>query len=171
MLNQLSNVSLWLIIACAILTPTCIILGFGLASTKKQLKIVTNLMLETKETCLRSTARSYNSQDELREQIQKLSAQVNSLSSSNELVIKELHTQRKQKIYPRPDLVDQITKTIEDQIAIEMMLSVDLMAPRAGYLERITDHVVQTYPEVDVEYIASKVTAILHTYNKQRKRE
>lgn len=164
MLNQLTNLELWLIISLSVITPTVILLVSNLISTKKQLKIVTNLILETKETCDRLVMRVNTLTDETKQSTTQLADQVNSLSSSNELVIKELQATNHQKIYPRPSLVDDITKTIEDQMSIELILSSDLSAPRAGYLERISDHVIQTYPEVDTEYIIAKCTTLVQAY-------
>lgn len=152
----------------------CFTIGFStvliihIHSLKTQLKIVTNLLCETKDNTCRTVARVYGLKDEMNERFEELTTQVNSLSSSNRLVLQEIHRKRTEKIYPTPDLVEQITATIEDQMAIELLLSEDLAVPSAGYLERIVNAVARTYPNVDIEYIAKKCTSIIHATNKRR---
>ena len=171
MLTELTNTSLWLIIALAAIIPVTIVLGFQLTSTKKQLKIVMNLVMETKNNCDRSIKRSFDSQTEITEIINELSEQVNSLSSSNKLVVKELLDKKQEKYWPTPDVVDQIRKSIEDLISIEMMLSSELSAPKAGYLYRITERVTKIYPNIDPEYICNKCTAIVNAFNRGQQQQ
>jgi len=97
---------------------------------------------------------------------------VESLSSSNEMVLRKLaSTQRKpqsEKIYPRPQLASEITATIKEQINIELSKSRKLKAPNSNYLNNIVYNVAKTYPEVDMEYIASKCIAMLESMSSPR---
>ena len=63
--------------------------------------------------------------------------------------------------------VKNITATIEDQISIELLKSLDLKAPSNEYIVRITDNVSRTYPNIDLEYIANKVIAVLQAFNNE----
>ena len=96
---------------------------------------------------------------------------VESLSSSNETVLRKmtyLHQQQQaqqhpQKIYPRPQVASEITATIKEQIQMELIKSRKLKAPRADYLNHIIENVAKTYPDVAIDYIANKCVAIIES--------
>lgn len=99
-----------------------------------------------------------------------ISDTVESLSSSNETVLRKLvstHTkqmqQHQEKIYPRPQVASEITATIKEQINIELVKSHKLKAPRADYLNNIILNVSKTYPEISIEYITSKCIAMIES--------
>jgi c-di-AMP phosphodiesterase-like protein len=70
------------------------------------------------------------------------------------------------KTLPTPDIEEQITKTIEDQIATEVALAADLRAPYKDALRDIILRTVETYPTISVEYIARKVISMVEMYSK-----
>ena len=89
---------------------------------------------------------------------------VNSLSSSNEMVLRKLgDSPQRNGIYPRPQLANEITQTIKEQINIELAKSKKLKVPQSDYLRNITLNVSRTYPEVNLEYIANKTIAIIES--------
>jgi uncharacterized protein YoxC len=95
---------------------------------------------------------------------------VESLSSSNETVLRKMTSlqqkqaqQHPQKIYPRPQVASEITATIKEQIQMELIKSRKLKAPRADYLNNIIENVSKTYPDVAIDYIANKCVAIIES--------
>ena len=70
------------------------------------------------------------------------------------------------KTLPTPDIEEQITKTIKDQIATEVALAADLRAPYKDALRDIILRTVETYPTISVEYIARKVISMVEMYSK-----
>ena len=95
---------------------------------------------------------------------------VESLSSSNETVLRKMYSLQQQqqsqhpdRMYPRPQLASEITQTIKEQIQMEMIKSRKLKAPRADYLHNIIENVSKTYPDVSLEYITNKCVAIIES--------
>ena len=93
---------------------------------------------------------------------------VESLSSSNETVLRKMaslhqQTQKPKGIYPRPQVASEITSTIKEQINIELVKSRRLKAPKADYLNNIILNVSKTYPEVSIEYITNKCIAMIES--------
>lgn len=93
---------------------------------------------------------------------------VESLSSSNETVLRKMaslhqQTQKPKGIYPRPQVASEITATIKEQIQMELIKSRKLKAPRADYLNHIIENVAKTYPDVAIDYIANKCVAIIES--------
>jgi hypothetical protein len=94
---------------------------------------------------------------------------VESLSSSNEMVLRKIGSSNQYhpsgKIYPRPQIANEITATIKEQIGIELEKSRRLKAPRADYLHTIVENVSKTYPDISIDYIANKTIAIIESMN------
>ena len=70
------------------------------------------------------------------------------------------------KTLPTPDIEEQITKTIKDQIATEVALAADLRAPYKDALRDIILRTVETYPTISIDYIARKVISMVEMYSK-----
>lgn len=70
------------------------------------------------------------------------------------------------KTLPTPDIEEQITKTIKDQIATEVALAADLRSPYKDSLRDIILRTVETYPTISIEYIARKVISMVEMYSK-----
>lgn len=70
------------------------------------------------------------------------------------------------KSLPTPDVEEQITQTIKDQIATEVALAADLRAPYKDSLRDIIFRTVETYPDISIEYIARKVISMVEMYSK-----
>ncbi len=70
------------------------------------------------------------------------------------------------KSLPTPDIEEQITKTIKDQIATEVALAADLRAPYKDALRDIILRTVETYPTISIDYIARKVISMVEMYSK-----
>ena len=166
MLNQLSNLSLWLLFICFLTVPSTVILLIHSLSMKKQIRILMVSMEDTRESNARMIMRVSRYRDEQVDTMKELSDQVSSLSSSNARVLEELVKKRNTPTLPRPDLVKEIEATIQEHITIETLLSADLRIPSADMTHYISEKVCLTYPEVDIEYIGRKTLSMINAYNK-----
>ena len=88
----------------------------------------------------------------------------NSLTSLSESV--SSHPQETTKRFPTPEEETNITNTIRDQIATEISLAAGLRAPYKDSLNEIIFRVIETYPDINVEYIVRKTISIVETYSK-----
>ena len=73
----------------------------------------------------------------------------------------------KPKRLPTPSDEEAITKTITDQIATEVALASDLRSPYKSALNDIILRVVETYPDIDIEYLVRKTVSIIELYSKR----
>lgn len=90
-----------------------------------------------------------------------------SLSTSVAKVASNYKQTLETKIHPTPELVGQITKTIQDLLSIEVILSEDLRISKKESVQLIVENVIKTYPNVDVEYLTKKAIAIIESYTRQ----
>lgn len=67
---------------------------------------------------------------------------------------------------PTPEEEKQITETIKDLIATEVALASSLRSPHKDSLKDIVFKTVDTYPDIDIEYICRKVVSIIELYTK-----
>lgn len=86
-----------------------------------------------------------------------------SLSTSVVTLSSVLQKHSKSKL-PKPDQVEQITKTIMDLLSIEVGLSKNMRASRKDSVPIIIEKTINTYPEIDPEYITKKALSIIETY-------
>ena len=86
-----------------------------------------------------------------------------SLSTSVVTLSSVLQKQSKPKL-PKPDQVELITKTIMDLLSIEVGLSKNMRASRKDSVPTIIEKTINTYPEIDPEYITKKALSIIETY-------
>jgi hypothetical protein len=86
-----------------------------------------------------------------------------SLSTSVVTLSSVLQKQSKPKL-PKPDQVELITKTIMDLLSIEVGLSKNMRASRKDSVPIIIEKTINTYPEIDPEYITKKALSIIETY-------
>ena len=100
---------------------------------------------------------------ELCDAINYIADTVESLSSSNKKVLQNFGKPLPGKIYPQPQLAHAMTETIKEQISIELAKSKKLRIPKADYLSKVARNVCRTYPEIDINYIASKCVAVFES--------
>ena len=86
-----------------------------------------------------------------------------SLSTSVETI---MHKSTKKPVYPEPDLVDKITKTVVDLITMEIALSKDMRYPPRESTNMIIESVLKTYPNVDKDYLIKKTLSMIESYAK-----
>jgi hypothetical protein len=173
MLNQLSNLELWLILGLTFLIPTTITLIITIVVFNKKLNRLDDYMVMslTKYDRLsnfidESEHKKSEHQLQVDECMNFIADTVDSLSSSNEMILRNIQGNRQshgRKIYPRPQLANEIAATIREQIGTELIKSKNLRAPSSNYLHTIIENVSRTYPDIDIDYIANKCIAMLET--------
>lgn len=89
---------------------------------------------------------------------------ITSLSTSVVSAIQE--SSKPKYIYPDPDLVDKITKTVIDLISMEMILSKDMQYPPRESTNMIVQATLKTYPHVHPDYLIKKTLSIIESYSK-----
>lgn len=89
---------------------------------------------------------------------------ITSLSTSVVSTIQE--SSKPKYIYPDPDLVDKITKTVIDLISMEMILSKDMQYPPRESTNMIVQATLKTYPHVHPDYLIKKTLSIIESYSK-----
>lgn len=89
---------------------------------------------------------------------------ITSLSTSVVSTIQE--SSKPKYIYPDPDLVDKITKTVIDLISMEMILSKDMQYPPRESTNMIVQATLKTYPHVNPDYLIKKTLSIIESYSK-----
>ena len=95
------------------------------------------------------------------EEIEIIQNDVHELSSGLQLKLQRNEEKAKQKKYPKPDEVAQITETIRDIMSIEMIKRSQQKSPIGGALVDIAYIVCQTYPNISDDYISDKCIAIM----------
>lgn len=88
---------------------------------------------------------------------------VNTLSSGLQLKLQKEEEKARIKRYPKPAEVEDITSTINDQIFIQSVLRSQQKAPIGGAIPDITDIVRKTYPDINEEYLATRVIAVMQS--------
>lgn len=124
-----------------------------------QYDIIQNLLyyLEKDSRFTNTTLSSLSSSiDEIDHKLQQLSE---SFDKSN-------NTPQPKRL-PTPSDEEAITKTITDQIATEVALASDLRSPYKSALNDIILRVVETYPDIDIEYLVRKTVSIIELYSKR----
>jgi hypothetical protein len=101
--------------------------------------------------------------DELAQQESENNNNLNSLSSGVRYFIQEHKEMENSTIMPTPQLSEMIGVTIQEQIATEEMLCHNMKIPRPDGQYKIIENVCKTYPHVDKEYIAKRVTATIES--------
>jgi len=90
---------------------------------------------------------------------------VESLSSGFDNVQKSFNTALNEKIcmrhYPLPDEIRQIEGVMDDQINQIIGLTKKQRIPNKDMYETIITNLCKTFPDIDVEYIVTKLTAYL----------
>lgn len=93
--------------------------------------------------------------------IDSIESNVESLTSSFDTYIIEKETIKKNGIYPNPSLAEEITKTIKDELAIEIILNSKTEIPKAGIIERIAINTKLVYPDINDEWLIRKISAVM----------
>lgn len=104
-----------------------------------------------------------------------LNENVESLSTGFDNVCKSFNTALDEKInmkhYPLPEEIKQIEGVMVDQIEQIVGLNSKQRIPNKDMYETIVTNVCKTFPNVDIEYIVTKLTSYIETSQLVRKDE
>lgn len=96
--------------------------------------------------------------------LQTTNEAITSLSTSVVSLASGYQKQLDMKIYPKPELVEQITQTVTDLLTIEVGLSKNMRISRKESVQLIVQNTMKTYPDVDPEYITKKALSMIEAY-------
>lgn len=169
MLNQLSNLELWLIMGLVFVIPTTITTLITVLFFRRKVLKMEDYVLMSLIKCdkiLDSENEKTNIISELDECMKYIADEVDSLSSSNKMVLDRLHHEEQQRhrvhnAYPTPDMARAIDQTIKDQISNEMTLSYKLNAPPKNYIHTIVNNVSRTYPQISIDYLSKRCISMI----------
>jgi len=85
------------------------------------------------------------------------------LQTSVHTTLDTLEEKKKTKIYPTPKLSEQITKTISEQIEIQVILNNKTRVPSSKLITEVVNVVRQTYPNIKEDYIINKTITMIET--------
>lgn len=88
---------------------------------------------------------------------------VDLLQTSVHTTLDTLEEKKNRRIYPTPELSEQITKTISEQIEIQVILNNKTRVPSSKLITEVVNVVRQTYPNIKEDYIINKTIMMIET--------
>lgn len=85
------------------------------------------------------------------------------LQTSVHTTLDTLEEKKHKRIYPTPELSEQITKTISEQIEIQVILNNKTRVPSSKLITEVVNVVRQTYPNIKEDYIINKTIMMIET--------
>jgi hypothetical protein len=85
------------------------------------------------------------------------------LQTSVHTTLDRLEEKKNKHIYPTPELSEQITKTISEQIEIQVILNNKTRVPSSKLITEVVNVVRQTYPNIKEDYIINKTITMIET--------
>lgn len=85
------------------------------------------------------------------------------LQTSVHTTLDTLEEKKNKRIYPTPELSEQITKTISEQIEIQVILNNKTRVPSSKLITAVVNVVRQTYPNIKEDYIINKTITMIET--------
>lgn len=85
------------------------------------------------------------------------------LQTSVHTTLDTLEEKKNKRIYPTPELSEQITKTISEQIEIQVILNNKTRVPSSKLITEVVNVVRQTYPNIKEDYIINKTIMMIET--------
>ena len=85
------------------------------------------------------------------------------LQTSVHTTLDTLEEKKNRRIYPTPELSEQITKTISEQIEIQVILNNKTRVPSSKLITEVVNVVRQTYPNIKEDYIINKTITMIET--------
>lgn len=134
-----------------------IILLQKMAGIKRQLDDTNRLLYFSMKNAQLTSSQTSTCVDE----ITQIQQSVHTLSSGLQIKLQREAEAARLKRFPKPDEAKQITSTIKEQMAIQLVLRTDQKAPVGGALTVITDHTIRTYPDISPDYIIEKCIAVV----------
>ena len=134
-----------------------IILMKRMSGIKRQLDDTNRLLYFSMQNAQLARSQTSTCVDE----ITQINESVHALSSGLQIKLQREAEAARRKRFPKPDEANQITATIKEQMAIQLVLRTDQKAPIGGALTVITDHTRRTYPDISDDYIIEKCIAVV----------
>ena len=106
--------------------------------------------------------------DEMNETVESLTTGFNKVQQSFTLALGE---KINMKHYPLPDEIRQIEGVMIDQIEQIVGLASEQRIPNKDMYETIITNMCKTFPDVDVEYLVTKLTSYIETSNIVKREE
>lgn len=85
------------------------------------------------------------------------------LQTSVHTTLDTLEEKKNRRIYPTPELSEQITKTISEQIEIQVILNNKTRVPSSKLITEVVNVVRQTYPNIKEDYIINKTITMIES--------
>lgn len=85
------------------------------------------------------------------------------LQTSVHTTLDTLEEKKNRQKYPTPELSEQITKTISEQIEIQVILNNKTRVPSSKLITEVVNIVRQTYPNIKEDYIINKTITMIET--------
>lgn len=85
------------------------------------------------------------------------------LQTSVHTTLDTLEEKKNKQIYPTPELSEQITKTISEQIEIQVILNNKTRVPSSKLITEVVNVVRQTYPNIKEDYIINKTITMIES--------
>lgn len=110
------------------------------------------------------------SETEIKKAMTIINKNIGSLSSGNEAIEKKLDDIIKKKHLltdyrmPTPDESELMRKTILENINMEVLLSKNLKIARKDSTRNIIDNTIETYPDINPEYIVKLCLAMIENF-------
>lgn len=85
------------------------------------------------------------------------------LQTSVHTTLDTLEENKNKRTYPTPELSEQISKTISEQIEIQVILNNKTRVPSSKLITEVVNIVRQTYPNIKEDYIINKTIMMIET--------
>ena len=107
--------------------------------------------------------RNYDTSHQSLQEIEGYTKQLHEGFSILEVAYKKVYGE---KHMPSPQEAQQIESTIRDLLAIEIVLSQDMVVPRRESFNNVILAAIRTYPTINEEYLIKKTTSIFTSFIK-----
>lgn len=138
-------------------TSAFIILLQNMTKIKRQLDDTNRLLYFSMKDAQLARSQTSTCVDE----ITLMQQSVHTLSSGLQIKLQRDAEAARLKRFPKPDEAKQITATIKEQMAIQLVLRSQQSAPAGGSLEIITRNTLRTYPDISPDYLIEKCIAVV----------
>lgn len=146
-----------------ILTIAIIIMAVALNRMKNKMVDLTNFVYQL----MRQNETSTNSIVEVSNMSNTTNETLSTLTSSIRSVMKKMHDNSKEKIYPGPELLALLDRCIQENVLMYASLIKNDPMPENPQT-KITEIVMKTFPHIDEKYIIQRTIYIMEEFNNSR---
>lgn len=150
-----------------IMTITIIIMTYNMSRMEDRMNDLSSMMY----SLLKKNNISLDNDDQIKHALTTINTNIGSLSSSTlqglEEIKKDVHIKVNKKYFPTPNISKMMRETIMECITIEVLLNKDLKIPNPNSVDHIVQTVLQTYPDVNIEYATKLTFAMIENYTEE----